>query len=69
MAILTFRDPTSAREAAFGDRRFHDPAHETIRMLSVLFLRGMIEQSVDLARLMARDMPPMQRSAHPEGRH
>jgi hypothetical protein len=29
----------------------------------------MIAQSVDLARLMARDMPPMQRSAHLEARH
>jgi hypothetical protein len=29
----------------------------------------MIAQSVDLARLMAHDMPPMQRAAHPEARH
>jgi hypothetical protein len=28
----------------------------------------MIAQSVDLARLMEHDMPPMQRSANPEAR-
>jgi hypothetical protein len=34
--ILTFPDPTSAQEMALADRRFHDPAHENIRILPVL---------------------------------
>jgi hypothetical protein len=65
--VLSFSDPTSAREMALADRRSHDPAHENIRMLPVLlFEEETIAQSVDLARLMARETPPMQRSAHPE---
>jgi hypothetical protein len=66
--MLAFPDPTSAREAAIGDRRYHDLAHENIRVLPVLLFERRYAQSIDLVRLMARDMPPMQRSAHADAR-